>query len=170
MASQEYSTMAAISRVVRSARDSALVVCQAMLPAKTEIARNAMSRSRSVPLLMLKLWWGARVKKSRQAAERREQKIAGPNPIKRPVKSTAAKRSTKRWRCRVGVKVQKLSATQAARAAPTYCAIGPRLLRAIQPFLAPVLNIERNHAGTKSIAIQTNFSSRRDDGQIVEQE
>ena len=40
--------MAAISRVVRSARDSANVFWRAMLPANTEMARNATSRSRSV--------------------------------------------------------------------------------------------------------------------------
>ena len=47
--------MAAISRVVRSARDSANVLCRAMLPATTEIARKTSSRSRSAPEWMLKL-------------------------------------------------------------------------------------------------------------------
>src|ERR1039458_5496882 len=64
--------MAAISRVVRSARDSASVFCRAILPANTEMARKTVSRSRSAPVRIPKLKYGGSAKKSRQAVETSE--------------------------------------------------------------------------------------------------
>src|SRR5271156_1471565 len=124
IASQEYSTMAAISRVGRSARDSASVFCRAMLLANMDMTRKASRRSRSALVLTPKVKYGGKAKKSRQAVEISEEKTAGPNPRKRAVKRTAASRSAKRWRCRSGEKVQRLSATHTASAAPKYCAQG----------------------------------------------
>src|SRR5271170_6357397 len=97
--------MAAISRVVRSARDSASVFWRAILLANMERERKASSRSRSAVVLIRKVNWGDMVKKLRPAAETSEQKTAGPNPRKRAVNSTAASESAKRWRCSTGEKV-----------------------------------------------------------------
>ncbi len=134
--------MAAISRVVRSARDSANVFCRAMLPANTEMARKTASRSRSAPVWILKLKGGGNTKNSRQAVETSEQNTAGPKPRKRAVKSTAARKSAKGLRCSTAEKVQRLSATHTASAAPPYCTSAEYRFRAIQLFrLAPIPDI-----------------------------
>src|ERR1700688_4948090 len=142
MASQEYSTMAAISRVVRSARDSANFLWRAMLPANTEMARNTVSRSRSAPERTEKRKNGDTAKKSRLAVASSEQNTAGPKPRKRAVNNTAANRRVKRWRCSTGEKVQRLSATHTARAAPPYCTSAEGFFRALQLFrMVPVTDI-----------------------------
>src|SRR5208282_1791529 len=118
-----------------------------MLAANIEMARKAASRSRSALVPMRKVKWGGTAKKSRQAVESSEQKTAGPKPRKRAVKRTAANKSTNRWRCSTEEKVQRLSATQTASAAPVYCTSAEYRLRAIQLFrLAPIPRISRNAA------------------------
>src|SRR5450631_1949220 len=62
--------------------------------------------------------------------------------MKRAVKSTAASKIAKRWRCRMGEKVQRLSATHTASAAPPYCTSAEYRFRATQLFrLAPIPDI-----------------------------
>src|ERR1700691_3671830 len=83
------------------------------------------------------------------AAERREQKTAGPKPRKRALNSTAANKRTKGWRCNTGKKVQTLSATHTASAAPMYCAGAECRFLAIQLFrLTPVPDMVQNEAGS----------------------
>src|SRR5208282_322110 len=120
-----------------------------MLAANIEMARKAASRSRSALVPMRKVKWGGTAKKSRQAVETSEQKTAGPKPRKRAVKSTAASKSTKRWRCSAAESVQQLSATHTASAAPKYCTSAEYRFRAIQFFrLAPISDIFKNAAGS----------------------
>src|SRR5208282_4998692 len=125
-----------------------------MLAANIEMARKAASRSRSALVPMRKVKWGGTAKKSRQAVERNEQKTAGPKPRKRAVKSTAASRSTKRWRCNMPEKVQRLSATHTASAAPEYCTSAESRFRAIQVFrLASIPDISQDVAGSSCLVV-----------------
>src|SRR5208282_4976620 len=122
-----------------------------MLAANIEMARKAASRSRSALVPMRKVKWGGTAKKSRQAVETSEQKTAGPKPRKRAVKSTAASKSTKRWRCSAAESVQQLSATHTASAAPKYCTSAEYRFRAIQfSRLAKISDIFKNAAGSTS--------------------
>jgi len=105
-----------------------------MLPANTERERNTSSRSRSALERMAKPKKGETAKKSRQAVESREQKTEGPKPRKRAVNNTAANKRVKRWRCSTGEKVQRLSATHTASAAPPYCTNGEAFFRIVQLF------------------------------------
>src|ERR1700731_539695 len=91
-----------------------------MLTANTEMDKNTANRSRSAVDRMENPKKGDTVKKSRQAVEISEQKTAGPEPMKRAVNRTAASNREKRWRCKTGEKVQRLSATQTAMTAPAY--------------------------------------------------
>src|SRR5580765_3505256 len=121
IASSEHSTMAAISRKVRSDVNSAWVFCRTKLPTSTASARNTASRSTSSLRLTARLKRGESTKKSRQAVDTAEQSSAGPSPKKRAVTTTAARNNEKGWRCRNGDRVQTLSATQAASTAQPYC-------------------------------------------------
>src|ERR1035438_9783347 len=77
-----------------------------------------------------------------QAVKRRVQKTAGPKPRKRAVKSTAANKSTKIWRCSTGEKVNRLRATHTASVAPAYCTSAACRCREIQFFrLGLILDI-----------------------------
>jgi hypothetical protein len=173
MASHEYSTIAAISRRLRSARDSASFLCRAMLPAKTEMARNTASRSASALDRMEKLKKGATAKKSRQAVETTEQNTAGPKPRKRAVNMTAASNKEKRWRCKTGENVQRLRAIHTVSAAAVYCTSAECFFRANQLIrIVPVPDIlyllNRGLPGFKQkwtnleseLTVCGNFSSR----------
>src|ERR1700719_4744987 len=105
-----------------------------MLPANTERERNTSSRSRSALERMAKPKKGEMAKKSRHAVESREQKTEGPKPRKRAVNNTAANKRVKRWRCSTGEKVQRLSATHTASAAPPYCTNGEAFFCIVQLF------------------------------------